>query len=135
MGDKFPIGGNEGGRVFAGGFFLTEAFVLNHLPYLKWDLIYQMVQKNSQLMVLMELLRKMKVYQHVQSSFHLYFWHLNELLQLLNPSLYFSLKIKFSFPHQNKLLLLFVMIMSSYILLDLIVLSFPSSRLICYYSP
>ena len=36
--------------VLVGG-FLQENFVLNHLPFLKWDINYEMVQINYQLMV------------------------------------------------------------------------------------
>ena len=36
MGYKFPIGVSEGGRVFSGGVFLQEGFVLYHLTFLKW---------------------------------------------------------------------------------------------------
>ena len=53
--------------------FLQEAFVLNNLPFMKWEINYQMVQTNSQMKVLMELLRKKKGSQHVESYFHSYF--------------------------------------------------------------
>ena len=62
------------------GDFLQEAFVLNRLPFLKWEINYQMVHKNSQLMLLVELSRKRKGPRHIQSYFHSYFWHLNDLL-------------------------------------------------------
>ena len=112
---------------------LQEDFVLNHLPFLRWEINYQMVRKTSQFMVCMELLRNSKVSQHVHSSFRTYFWHLNDLLQFLNPSLYFYLKINFASPPYYQLILFLVMIMSIFILLDLIVLYFSLSRLI--YTP
>ena len=89
-----------------------------------------MVQKSYQLMVLLELLRNRKGPQHVQSYFKSYFWHLNELLHILNPSLYFSLTINFTFTHQNQIILILVTIEPNCILLYLIVLSFYSLRLI-----
>ena len=52
------------------GEFFHEDFLLKHLPFMKWDRNVHMVQKNSQLMLLMELLINRKGSQHVQSSFH-----------------------------------------------------------------
>ena len=71
MRDKFTIGGSEVGRVCAVGRFLQEDFVLNNLPFPKWERNHQIGQKNSQLMVLIELLRNMKVSQHVQIFTHI----------------------------------------------------------------
>ena len=85
-------------------------------------------------MVLMELLRQRKGPQHVQSYFKSYFWHLNELLQLLNPSLYFYLTTNFASPRHDQLIILIVMIAPNCILPYLIVSSFSLSQLICYYS-
>ena len=59
------------------GDFMTEDFVLNNLPFLKLERNYQMVQEKPQLMVLMDILRKRKSFQHIQNYFHSYFWHLN----------------------------------------------------------
>ena len=48
-------------------------------------------------MVLVELLRKRKGSQNIKSYFHSFFWHLNEILQLLKPSVYFfEYQISFS---------------------------------------
>ena len=82
------------------------------------------MQKNYQLMVLIELLRKRKGYQHVQSYFHSYCWYLNDLLQLLKPSLYFTLTVKFDYPFQYQFILLLVMVASNCLILALSVLSF-----------
>ena len=46
MGDKIPISRSEGGRVSDGGWFMKMAFVLNNLPFLKWEINYQMVKTN-----------------------------------------------------------------------------------------
>ena len=55
--------------VLVGG-FIQEFFVLNNLTFMKWERNYQMPQKNSQLMVFMELLRNSKGSQHVHNSCH-----------------------------------------------------------------
>ena len=74
-------------------------------------------------MVLMEFLRKRKGSQHVQNYFHSYCWYLNDLLNILDPSLSFSLTINFASPRHNKLILLLAMISS--ILPLLVPISYP----------
>ena len=113
--------------------FLQEAFVLNHFPldemgykFTKW------CRQNSQVMVLVELLRNRKGSQHVHNYFHFYCWQLNELLQLLNPSLYSSFSINFASLRHNQLILLLIKMVSKFLLLVLIVLSFSSPWLVSY---
>ena len=61
--------------------------MLNHLTFLKWEINLPNGAEKYQLMVLMEILRKRKGYQHVYNYFQSYCLHLNEILYLLNPSL------------------------------------------------
>ena len=57
-------------------------------------------------MVLMELLRKRKGSQHIQNYFHSYCLQLNDLLNILDPSLSFSFTINFASPcHNNQFFL------------------------------
>ena len=85
-------------------------------------------------MILMELLRKSKGYQHIQSSPKLYVCHLNDLLQLIYPSLNLSLTINLASPCHDQLLILLVTFASNFILLDLIVIYFSTLWLIYSYS-
>ena len=122
----------EWNSLFYWGIFCQRHLCLIVYPFWYGREITTWCIQNYQFMVLMELLRNKKVSQHVQSQFNSYCCHLNKLLHILNPSLYFTLTVNFASPRHDQLVLLRFTIASNYLIIALIILSFSFSRLICY---
>ena len=73
MGDYIKIGVDEGGRVCDGGRLSAGGFCVESFSPSKMRYRLQNSEYKLPIMALMELLRKGKISQHVQSSFHSYF--------------------------------------------------------------
>ena len=106
--------------------------MLNNLPFLKWEINYQIIQTNSKFMVLIKILIMIKGSQQIRNYLHSYCWPLNNILQFLKPSLYFSLGINLTYHRFDHII--YLLVAFYHIVLSLYWSSYPSPHHGLFYS-